>query len=901
MRKVLLLWCLFVLSFGMVVAENITLYGAGKKAFSVGLYSIALENFQQYLDDDGLEKRVEALYMSAISHYYLKQYKNSLTYLEGVSTEYPTSLYKNRSHYWFALNYYYLDRYNEAITEFAISARDKSYRDVSNLYIALSHIKLGSISSAIEAFEIVKKTPDVKPQFLEEAIYRLASLYLEDGKLNQSIIELNKIVLDYPTSKYYNDALKMLSDTYFLLEEWESAERSYELLMDLKPDREYLFKRLSVIKWKLGYDDQALEYLTQYDIQFGDDLDVLNMLGDIYYRQAEFNNAVNIYQRVDKIDSADRDENYFRLATSYYKMEDFSSAYEYYSFGEGVQNYYYAILSGLKSEKDVIQDILEMNRKYPGHELSIDTANRVINIYEEMESIGDLEGFLLDLTFLYPENIEYALTLGEIYLEQAKYDDSLKYLSSGYSDDSEYYQSISYKVGWIYYHKEELQRSITYFDRVLEGSEDYFKALYSKAIALYRLGEIKIGQEHFEKLLEYDTPFTEEVSYYLGQIYKEDYDYNSALEYFRVASNKESLKTESLTNMAWSYYQLEDYESALLLYKELGNSFNVANCYLNLKGYEDALKYYLNHINEGGEFRESSYYKVIEIFYLLNRDDEAWESIKEFHTNFPSSSLPQDLIINEADNRMYGGDTEAGLILYEKILNFFQGDKVWYKARFRKAEAMYKKELYRESLELYVSSVISNDKYADESVYRCVDILNELLNPKLTTYVKTLIDEKSGDRSSLVPIYITYIEQFIGKDDTLLIIERELGVTERRDESHKLIYLNALYYYTRGNYDSAEKHLLPLMSRGEVEDKLKIDATTLQGELMTIRGQYEEVIDLYLKLYLTYSDYDEPISLILYKALELAKEIESPLKEQIINILRTEYSDTYWGSRTDEE
>lgn len=889
------------MSLGIVLAENITLYQAGKKAFSVGLYSIALENFQQYLDDDGVEKRVESLYMSAISLYYLKQYNDSISYLEGINKEYPSSLYSKRSHYWFALNYYYSDRFNEAVLEFNISAKEKSYRDVSNLYIALSHIKMKNNQAAIKAFETVKDTPDVKPQFLEEAVYRLASLYLEEGKYNQSIIELNKIVIDFPSSKYYNDALKMLSDTYFLLEEWESAERSYELLKDLKPDLEYLYKRLSVVKWKLGLDDDALWYLTLYDINFGDDLDVLNMLGDIYFRRSEFDNAVNVYKKVDQLKGVDKRENSFRLATSYYKMGNYSSSFNYYNVGESIQDYYYSILSGLRVDIDITGKVLEMNSTFPGHELSTDAANRVINKYEDDNKITQLEELLLSLTSLYPQNIEYALTLGEIYLEQAKYEESLKYLSTGYHSESDYYENVSYKIGWIYYHNNELKRSITYFDRVSVESEDYFKALYSKGIALYRLGEVNEGRDIFEEIFNYETPYKEDVSYYLGQIYKEEYDYNSAVEFFRVASNKESLRVESLSNMAWSYYQMESYESALNIYKELGNSFNVANCYLNLKRFNEAIVYYQQHIDEDGEFKESSYYKVVEILYLLDRDDEAWDMIKEFHKNYPSSNFPKDLVINEADNRMYGGDTDAGITLYNKILEFFKGYPVWKKARFRKAEALYRNELYKESLELYSASIISNDSYADESVYKSVEILKELLDPELTLYVKELIDKKDGDRTSLVPLYITYIEQFINSDDTLFIIERELGVTSRREESHQLIYLNALYYYTRANYDSAEKHLLPLLSRGEVSDRLKIDATTLQGELMAIRGEYTEVIDLYLKLYLSYSDYTDPVSFVLYKALELAREIESPLIDRIENILRTEYKETYWGSRVDEE
>lgn len=901
MKKVLLLLCLMISSTSIVFAENITLYQAGKKAFTVGLYSIALENFEQYLDSDDITKGSDTLYMSALSLYYLKQYSDSLTYLEGLVEEYPNSGYTNRSHYWFALNYYYLERYNEAVVEFKSSAEDIKYRDVSNLYIALSSIKLEKIDDAIGAFKTVINSNEVKPPFLEEAIYRLATLYLEEGSLNLAAIELNRLILDLPSSKYYNDGLRMLADTYYLLKEWEDAERTYELLMDLKPDPEYLFKRLSVVKWKLGRDEEALNYLTQYDLNYGDDLDVLNMLGDLYFKRGEYNRAASVYKRVLSVPKVDVKEGYYRLATAYFKLGDYSAAYNYFTKGDELEDLYYAVLSGLEVDIDVKELVLTLNTRYPNEKLAIDAINRLINLYDDRSREAELEEFLVNITDLYKDNIEYALTLGEIYLESGEFEKSLKYLGRGYTEESEFYENLSYKIGWIYYHRDELVRAISYFDRVGEESEDYYKALYSKAIAYYRLGDVVRGQKLFTTLLNYDTPHREEVAYYLGQIAKDKYNYEAALEYFQIALEKDELYIESLTNMGWSYYQLERYEDAIVIYRELENSFNIANCYLNLKNYDSALEYYFYHISQGGEYKESSYYRVVEILYLLKRDSEAWDNIKDFHREFPESRHPQDLIINEADNRMFGGDVEAGMILYNQILDYFKTYPVWNRARFRKAEALYRKELYRDALTLYTEIILSKDSYTTESINKTVEMLNELLDPSFTLYVIEMVDHFSGDREILVPLYITYIEQFIGEDSTIDIIERELSITKKQSESHRLIYLTALYYYNRGEYSEAESNLLPLMSRAEVGDSLKIDATTLQGELLAGRGEYNKVIDLYLKLYLEFSEYKEPISLVLFRALEYSREINSPLEEKIIGILRNEYSDTYWGSRLNEE
>ncbi len=246
MKRKLALLLLFVNLFTNIIASDLHFFNAGRKAFSVGLYSIALENFQEHLELDERDKIVDAIYLSGISLYHLKKYEKSTSYFLGLIKNFTESNYVDESLYWLGLSYYNLNDYRSAIDFFNRNITSNSkYKDLSMLYRALAQLKVGQTDSAISSFKGIIESTSAIPRYKEEALYRLSTLYLEKNSINSGIITLNKLIFDYPHSKFYFDSLKLLADSYYIQEEWESALRSYLLIIDLRKDFIWAYSRIS--------------------------------------------------------------------------------------------------------------------------------------------------------------------------------------------------------------------------------------------------------------------------------------------------------------------------------------------------------------------------------------------------------------------------------------------------------------------------------------------------------------------------------------------------------------------------------------------------------------------------------------------------------------------------------
>lgn len=902
MKKVIMLLFLTISVLSASVAENLQLFQSGKKAFSVGLYAIAQENFELYLSEEYADKRSDALYLCGISGFYLKKYGEAISYLEAIEKEFPESAYIDPSYYWIGLSYYYKNDYNNSVIWLSKNIDlNSKFSDISLLYRALSNVQLNDYIRAEESFLLVLNRDDSRGRYKEEALYRLSTLYLEQIKYNEAINMLNRLIFDFPDSKYYIDCLSLLSDSYFLLEEWSSALRSYELLREFRPTESKVYKRLATIQYYLSDFKGAKEALYYYDNNYGSDKEVLFMLGDILLQQNEINDAIEVYEKIESISSLndkERIENDFRMGKLYYRLEQYSPAYNKFVKLSDKESIYLAFLSGLKADKEVLSLIKLLNNQYLGSDYAYDTVNRYINYLDKIGKVNELEQFLFYATTIYPENIKYSLTYGELLLENNRLDESLKYLAKGYNSDSGYYSNLSYKIGWIYYHKEQYTRSIEYFERLEEGDEDYIKALYSKSIAQYKIGELVKGRDGFLKLLETQSPYNRQVSFYLGLIEKDNYKYEEALNYFITAKEDEILYNESINNIAWCYYHLKNYEKALNIYLETDNKFNAANCYLYMEQYEEALALYLEVIEADVELESSAYYKSIEILFTLTRDEEAFTLTERYKKAYPTSDLPGEVLLTNSDNLLYGDRVDDAIISFNKVMELFSSGKEWTKARFRLGECYYIKEEYDTALSYYLDSIIAWDNYTNQSLERVVSILSEQSNPVLTLGVKENIDKNIEEKDRVIPIYIEYIRQSITSDNILKEIDNSISISSSRNEINELIYLKALYFYSDSNIEESQNSLKLLLSRPEVSDNSKIDAIMLQAKILSDTNEISEAIDLYLKLYINFSDNLERASHALYNGLLLTRfSGDVGMEEKIYNILLNEFADTDWGQR----
>ena len=89
-------------------------------------------------------------------------------------------------------------------------------------------------------------------------------------------------------------------------------------------------------------------------------------------------------------------------------------------------------------------------------------------------------------------------------VKQKQYENALK-VGNQILEKNPHDQDVLFIVGGIYYMKNKLKISISYFDRALEIAEYDTELLLLKANAHFRLGEIKKSKQCCEKIQEVDS------------------------------------------------------------------------------------------------------------------------------------------------------------------------------------------------------------------------------------------------------------------------------------------------------------------------------------------------------------------------------------------------------------
>jgi tetratricopeptide (TPR) repeat protein len=121
---------------------------------------------------------------------------------------------------------------------------------------------LGDYKSAItEGEKLIAKNPHS-----DELYYLMGLCYLKDGNYLRASDIFEVIINEFRGSKFKEEAVMGLGDTYFLREDLEKAREIYQGILKKNPDSKLqaqVYYRLSEVSFKKGDTDQARDYLTK--------------------------------------------------------------------------------------------------------------------------------------------------------------------------------------------------------------------------------------------------------------------------------------------------------------------------------------------------------------------------------------------------------------------------------------------------------------------------------------------------------------------------------------------------------------------------------------------------------------------------------------------------------------
>ncbi|MDD5066496.1 MAG: tetratricopeptide repeat protein [bacterium] len=176
-------------------------------------------------------------------------------------------------------------------------------RSDPNIYynISLIYLKNNDQEGALRYInDIMKINPDDLKNYLLKA-----RIMTQAGKMDEAVLEYEKIIERFPRElmPYFE-----LANLYFRKRQLEKTEHYYKLLLDLKPEKSYLYKinlNLAILYGRMNDPNRALDYAGRaYMINPRDGLVNYNY-GLLYMEKKEYDRALDLFHQVLRLNTDD--------------------------------------------------------------------------------------------------------------------------------------------------------------------------------------------------------------------------------------------------------------------------------------------------------------------------------------------------------------------------------------------------------------------------------------------------------------------------------------------------------------------------------------------------------------------------------------------------------------------
>lgn len=256
------------------------LLAAGKKAFADGFYDVALGSFQRILIDHPQSTAAEeAGYLVGVSKYYTGKWSDAVAALTVFQSRHPKSPLSARASYWIGASQLQLGSYDDALRSLsALPGGPQGLGAYAGHAALLRGVALEALHRDPEAAAAYRAilvpgadAAGTDASLAPEAAFRLAGVEYRAGRFSSARELYNRILLDYPQSRFVRDSVFFLAECELAVGETDAAEKRYTTLLSLYPDspwREAALYRLADAAYRRKDPGMALRRLDELRAKF---------------------------------------------------------------------------------------------------------------------------------------------------------------------------------------------------------------------------------------------------------------------------------------------------------------------------------------------------------------------------------------------------------------------------------------------------------------------------------------------------------------------------------------------------------------------------------------------------------------------------------------------------------
>lgn len=645
------------------ILEDDFYYGTGARRYMADI----LYRQGKYSDAEGMADKVidgcaggcdylnEMYRIKGQSLYMQGKYSAAITELEKYAGEVANP--SREALYMLGMSYFNVGAYKAATDNLGkVTAKDDELTQNAYLHIGIANVEMKDTDKARLAFAHASAL-DFNEDITLQALYNYALCIHETSysPFNESVTVFERLLNDYPQSRYASMASRYLADAYLATTSYDVALQSISKIKN--PDSKILEAK-QIILMRYGIDKFASgNYKEAYDIfsqsialgQYNREAkaDALYWRGESGYRLGNYANAEKDFIMYTELENNRKDETYamayYNLGYINFKKKSYAKALNYFKRCESVS-------SSLTSR------------------VRADMANRIGDCYYRNRSFDDAEKFYAMAANTDPSQGDYAMFQRSFILGlQKNYDAKIRQIDQMISryPESVYCDDAMFEKGRAYVLSGNNSKAISTYDELVDkypSSQYVRRAELEKALLYYQDREYAKAEASYKKVID-KYPGTAEAGQAKSDLKNLYVDQNKVDAYFDYMASigqdtsVESGEKDSLTYVAAERLYIggnkEKWAEAMISYLRdfpEGMFCINANYYTGLykynsKQYVDAVPY-LEKVRDSGanQFAEEALLMLSDSYYETGEYEKAFACYRRLKE---TASMDERLIIAE--------------------------------------------------------------------------------------------------------------------------------------------------------------------------------------------------------------------------------------------------------------
>ncbi|MEW6701625.1 MAG: tetratricopeptide repeat protein, partial [Bacteroidota bacterium] len=416
---------------------------------------------------------------------------------------------------------------------------------------------------------------------------------------------------------------------------------------------------------------------------------------------------------------------------------------------------------------------------------------------------------------------------------------------------SNYREAALYKLGTIYYIKEEYRKTRERLLSLLNEfpySEFIGSSYYWIAESYFSENKFLEAEESFREALaqKQTNKFIANSLYSLAQLYEKTKDYSSAVANYDelLAFYKDNpLAPKSQMRIGICYFNLKEYDNAILeltdpLIKKLpekelvGAKFFLANSFARLKQYKDAEQVYSELLKQ---VQDESYlnkinYSLAWVYFQQNNYGDAYNIFRRLSEN-ATDSLRAESLFWSGECKRYLGDAKTSNEIFNEFVTKYPAHKLASRAQLGIGSIYFNQSNSGYAENALLNAAISNDKQTRGRAYT---LLGEMRlehgsdKPGQQNGGENLEDAKkyfseaiklTTDQPELynrATLGLAVAEYYLNNYDASVLHLENLKTRAKNFESNKVNFYLAESYFVKGKYSSALKYYNLIITPSDV-------------------------------------------------------------------------------------